>query len=141
MTSYNYTNGYSLLSYLEYPIILVQEYILIFFVLKYLKRINMWSFLGAIIYFVLSSCLLLGFIPKIVLTMLAVGISSIVNNSYNIFHKIQFGFQPMCTPISASSKIVQLLAILRAKNAESVSPLTWFISSFTNLSKYLVLYV
>lgn len=81
MTSYNYTNGYSLLSYLEYPIILVQEYILIFFVLKYLKRINMWSFLGSIIYFTLSSCLLLGIVPKIVLTMLAVGTSSIVNNS------------------------------------------------------------
>lgn len=45
----------------------------------------------------------------------------------------------MCTPISASSKVVQLLAILRAKNAESVSPLTWFISAFTNLSKFSVL--
>lgn len=44
----------------------------------------------------------------------------------------------MCTPISASSKIVQLLAILQAKNAESVSPLTWFISAFTNLSKFSV---
>ena len=42
----------------------------------------------------------------------------------------------MCTPISASSKIVQLMAILRAKNADSVSVLTWFISTFTNLSKY-----
>ena len=73
MTSYNYTNGYSLLSYLEYPIILVQEYILIFFVLKYLSRINMWSFLYAMIYFALSSCLLLGIVPKVILTLLAVG--------------------------------------------------------------------
>lgn len=47
----------------------------------------------------------------------------------------------MCTPISASSKIVQLLTILRARNAESVSPLTWFISAFTNLSKFSVLCV
>lgn len=119
MTGYNYTNGYSLLSYLEYPIILAQEYILIFFVLKYLKKINMWSFLGAIVYFVLSSCLLLEIIPKIVLTLLA----------------------PMCTPISASSKIVQLLAILRAKNAESVSPLTWFISAFTNLTRVFTIWM
>jgi len=82
MTSYNYTNGYSLLSYLEYPIILIQEYVLIFLVLKYLSRINMWSFLCAIIYFVLSSCLLLGIIPKIVLILLAVGtMPSIINNS------------------------------------------------------------
>ncbi|EGI60823.1 PREDICTED: PQ-loop repeat-containing protein 3 [Acromyrmex echinatior] len=119
MTSYNYTNGYSLLSYLEYPIILVQEYILIFLVLKYLSKINMWSFLYAMIYFTLSSCLLLGIVPKVILTLLA----------------------PMCTPISASSKIVQLLAILRAKNAESVSPLTWFISAFTNLTRVFTIWI
>lgn len=119
MTGYNYTNGYSLLSYLEYPIILIQEYILIFFVLKYLKKINMWSFLGAIVYFALSSCFLLGILPKIVLTLLA----------------------PMCTPISASSKVVQLLAILQAKNAESVSPLTWFISAFTNLTRVFTIWM
>ncbi|XP_018046994.1 PREDICTED: PQ-loop repeat-containing protein 3 [Atta colombica] len=119
MTSYNYTNGYSLLSYLEYPIILVQEYILIFFVLKYLSRINMWSFLCTMIYFALSSCLLLGIVPKVILTLLA----------------------PMCTPISASSKVVQLLAILRAKNAESVSLLTWFISAFTNLTRVFTIWM
>ncbi|KAG5321039.1 PQLC3 protein, partial [Pseudoatta argentina] len=119
MTSYNYTNGYSLLSYLEYPIILVQEYILIFLVLKYLSRINMWSFLYAMIYFALSSCLLLGIIPKVILILLA----------------------PMCAPISASSKVVQLLAILRAKNAESVSPLTWFISAFTNLTRVFTIWM
>lgn len=97
MTGYNYTNGYSLLSYLEYPIILIQEYILIFFVLKYLKRINMWSFLGAIVYFVLSSCLLLEIAPKVVLTLLAVGIiSSIAINSsvivlrYHLFDTLGF---------------------------------------------------
>ncbi|XP_012222105.1 solute carrier family 66 member 3 [Linepithema humile] len=119
MTSYNYTNRYSLLSYLEYPIILVQEYILIYLVLKYLNKINMWSFVCAITYFTLSSCLLLEIVPKIVLTFLA----------------------PMCTPISASSKVVQLLAILRAKNAESVSPLTWFISAFTNLTRVFTIWM
>ncbi|XP_029663894.1 PQ-loop repeat-containing protein 3 isoform X2 [Formica exsecta] len=119
MTSYNYTNGYSVLSYLEYPIILMQEYILIFLVLKYLNRINVWSFLCAVIYFALSACLLLEIVPKIVLTLLA----------------------PMCTPISASSKIVQLLAILRARNAESVSPLTWFISAFTNLTRVFTIWL
>lgn len=72
MTGYNYTNGYSLLSYLEYPIILVQEYILIFLVLKYLSRLNARSLLCAIIYLVLSGCLLLEIVPKIILTFLAV---------------------------------------------------------------------
>lgn len=119
MTGYNYTNGYSVLSYLEYPIILVQEYVLIFFVLKYKNKLNMWSLACAVIYFQLTGCLLLKIIPKIVLTFLA----------------------PMCTPISASSKMVQLLAILRAKNADSVSPLTWFISTFTNLTRVFTIWM
>ncbi|KAL0113719.1 hypothetical protein PUN28_012683 [Cardiocondyla obscurior] len=97
----------------------MQEYILIFFVLKYLKRINMWSFLCAIIYFILSSCLMLEIIPKTALMFLA----------------------SLCTPISASSKIAQLLAIVRAKNAESVSPLTWFISTFTNLTRVFTIWM
>lgn len=41
-------------------------------------------------------------------------------------------FQPLCTPIGASSKVVQLLEIIRLKNADSVSLLTWFISAATN---------
>lgn len=88
MTSYNYSNGYSLLSYLEYPIILVQEYILIFFVLKYLSKINMWSFLCAIIYFALSSCLLLGIVPKVILTLLAVGLNIANNSSIALKHSL-----------------------------------------------------
>lgn len=74
MTSYNYTNGYAVLSYMEYPIILIQEYILIFLVLKYLNKINISAFVYAIIYFTLSSCLLLEIMPKVVLTFLAVSI-------------------------------------------------------------------
>lgn len=119
MTSYNYTNGYSVLSYLEYPIILVQEYILIFLVLKYLNRINVWSLSCAVTYFTLTTCLLSEIVPKIVLTFLA----------------------PMCTPISASSKVIQLLSILRARNAESVSPLTWFISAFTNFTRIFTIWM
>ena len=119
MTSYNYTNGYSVLSYLEYPVILLQEYILIFLVLKYLKKINTFSMLAAVFYFAISTCFALQIIPKIVLTFLA----------------------PMCTPISVSSKIVQLLAIFRAKNADTVSPITWFISAFTNLTRVFTIWM
>ncbi|XP_076650062.1 solute carrier family 66 member 3 [Halictus rubicundus] len=119
MTSYNYTNGYSMLSYLEYPIILLQEYILIFLVLKYLNKINTFSMLFTGFYFVTSASFALQIIPKIVLTFLA----------------------PMCTPISVSSKIVQLLAILRAKNADTVSPITWFISAFTNLTRVFTIWM
>ncbi|XP_076622970.1 uncharacterized protein LOC143342705 isoform X2 [Colletes latitarsis] len=49
--------------------------------------------------------------------------------------------KPMCTPISASSKVIQLLAILRAKNADTVSPITWFISAFTNLTRVFTIWM
>ena len=119
MASYNYTNGYSVLSYLEYPVILLQEYILIFLVLKYLNKINKFSILVTILYFSISISFALQLIPKVVLTFLA----------------------PMCTPISVSSKVVQLLAIYRAKNADTVSPFTWFISAFTNLTRVFTIWV
>lgn len=44
MMLYNYTYSYSLLSYLEYPILLVQEYVLIALVLKYKNMLNQNSF-------------------------------------------------------------------------------------------------
>lgn len=119
MTSYNYTNGYSILSYMEYPIILAQEYILIFLVLKYTNRINIWSIIVSVAYFILATCFIVQVVPKVVLTILA----------------------PMCTPISASSKVIQLLAIIRAKNADSVSPTTWFISAFTNLTRVFTIWM
>jgi hypothetical protein len=48
--------------------------------------------------------------------------------------------QPLTTPVSASSKVVQLLAILRAKDSQSISAMTWVISAFTNLSKSFLLF-
>lgn len=47
---------------------------------------------------------------------------------------IRIYLQPLCTPISASSKIVQLFEILRSKDSTTISLLTWVISAFTNLS-------
>ncbi|KAK0174280.1 hypothetical protein PV327_011034 [Microctonus hyperodae] len=113
MTCYNYTNDYALLSYLEYPVILIQEFVLIYLVMKYLNRINIMTISLALCYFIISICLIKQIIPNVFLTILA----------------------SMCTPISALSKIVQLFAIIRAKNSESVSLLTWIISVFTNISK------
>ncbi|GLH14552.1 uncharacterized protein GBIM_18927, partial [Gryllus bimaculatus] len=48
---------------------------------------------------------------------------------------------PLCTPVSASSKIVQLLEILRSKNSSSVSVLTWFLSAFTNMTRIYTIYM
>ncbi|XP_063986721.1 solute carrier family 66 member 3 [Diachasmimorpha longicaudata] len=119
MTSYNYTNGYALLTYLEYPVILAQQFVLIYLVLNYRNQVNNTSISFAICYFVLGTCIVIQVIPKFVLTILA----------------------PMCTPISASGKLVQLLTIVRAKNADSVSLLTWFISAFTNITRTFTIWV
>lgn len=44
-------------------------------------------------------------------------------------------WQPFCTPIGATSKIIQLIEIVRSKDSTTVSLTTWFLSAFTNLSK------
>lgn len=119
MTCYNYCNGYSLLSYMEYPIILVQEVILIYLVLKFKSMLNSNSFILFGVYLGVVASFCLGLIPKSILSILA----------------------PLCTPVSASSKIVQLMEILKTKNASSVSILTWFLSAFTNLTRVYTIYM
>ncbi|XP_015176912.1 PREDICTED: PQ-loop repeat-containing protein 3 [Polistes dominula] len=119
VASYNYVNRYSLLSYFEYPVILIQDYILMYLILTYSRKMNIWSLFFTIVYITMSICFLSEIIPKIVLTFLT----------------------PMCTPISASSKIMQLVAIIRAKNADSISPLTWFISALSNLIRVFTIWM
>jgi uncharacterized protein with PQ loop repeat len=114
MFSYNFRNGYALLSYMEYPIILIQEIVLIIFVMHYKNCLNIYGLIGTIIYTLIAAGLLLGTLPLGLIAFLV----------------------PLCTPIGASSKVVQLMEILKTKNSESVSVLTWFISAFTNFSKY-----
>lgn len=114
MMSYNFRNGYAILSYLEYPIILVQELILIYLVLKYQGLLtSTYVWLGSGAYFAILAAFLVGVAPSGLLAFLV----------------------PLCTPIGASSKVVQLAELLRTKNSQSVSILTWFISAFTNFSK------
>ncbi|XP_021930449.1 PQ-loop repeat-containing protein 3 isoform X2 [Zootermopsis nevadensis] len=119
MTCYNYCNNYSLLSYMEYPIILVQQIILIFLVLKYMGFLGMNSFALFGLYIGITGAFVFGLLPKTILAVLA----------------------PMCTPISASSKVVQLIEILRTRNSESISVLTWFLSAFTNFTRVFTIYM
>ncbi|CAH0548094.1 unnamed protein product [Brassicogethes aeneus] len=119
MMSYNYRNNYALLSYMEYPIILFQELILIFFVLYYKSQLNIISVFISGIYFTIAGSFLIGIVPIGVLAFLV----------------------PLCTPIGASSKVVQLFEIIRTKNSDSVSVLTWFISAFTNFTRIFTIMV
>lgn len=72
MMSYNYCNRYSILSYMEYPILLFQEYILIYLVLKYKRQLNSNAYKFAGAYFFALSLFLTNIIPTFILAMLVV---------------------------------------------------------------------
>lgn len=72
MCLYNYRNNYAPLSYMEYPVILIQELILIYFVLYYKRLINTRSLFQASIYFAVASGFFTGFFSKDILTFLVV---------------------------------------------------------------------
>lgn len=69
---YNYVNEYALLSYMEYPIIILQEYILIYMVLKYKDLFNTRTYLWTCLYFAATLGFILGVIPKYVLMYIIV---------------------------------------------------------------------
>lgn len=72
MMSYNYRNGYAILSYLEYPIILLQELILVVCVLHYKNMVNIVSLIVAGIYFLIAGSFLSGTAPLGLIAFLVV---------------------------------------------------------------------
>ncbi|KAH8302022.1 hypothetical protein KR044_001899 [Drosophila immigrans] len=119
MMSYNYTSGYDFLSYMEYPILLLQEYVLIYYAFKYQDLLGKRTQIFAVFYVTLATLIYLKLFPIIILTFLV----------------------PFCTPIGATSKVLQLIAILRTKDASSVSRTTWALSAFTNMTRIYTVYV
>lgn len=71
-TCYNYTNGYSLMSYMEYPIILFQQYILIGTVLFYNNRLNGKVLILCVLYIGLFTTFACELLPSTILTILVV---------------------------------------------------------------------
>lgn len=70
--SYNFVRGYSYLSYLEYPVLLIQEYVLIYCVLKYSNLVNTKTLMYAGLYVAITGLFLTQIIPPSVLTMMLV---------------------------------------------------------------------
>lgn len=110
---YNFTNRYAFLSYMEYPILLVQEYVLVYVVLKYSNMLNKPAYIWSGVYVAIFTGFATGIIPSSILMMLV----------------------PLTTPVGATSKVMQLVAILKSKDAQSVSLITWAISAFTNSTR------
>lgn len=73
MMSYNYTNNYAFLSYMEYPILLIQEYFLVYFVFKYKNLLGKKALIFALAYSLLAFMIYLHLIPVMVFAVLVVG--------------------------------------------------------------------
>lgn len=119
MMAYNYTSGYEFLSYMEYPVLLIQEYVLVYCVFKYKDLLGRKTLAVTIMYLILAYIVFMKLMPIGVLVVLV----------------------PFCTPIGATSKVLQLVEILKSKDARSVSLTTWALSAFTNLTRVYTVYV
>lgn len=80
MMLYNYTYEYSLLSYMEYPVLIVQEYILVALVLQYKRMLNQNTIIYICGYFVLMLSFAYQILPRFFIAMLVV--STIALYSY-----------------------------------------------------------
>ncbi|XP_059055344.1 solute carrier family 66 member 3-like [Achroia grisella] len=117
---YNYTNQYTLITYLEYPIVLLQVYTMFYYVLKYksmlhLPRVHICIF----IYFSILAAFMTGLLPKVLLSYL----------------------MPLCPPLNGFAKITHMYGIIKAANADAVSLTTWIISVSANCARIFTVYV
>ncbi|CAH0577876.1 unnamed protein product [Chrysodeixis includens] len=120
MTLYNYTNRYAIMTYLEYPIILLQVYVMFYHVLMYENLLAKPVVpLCALAYVSLVSGFMLNILPKDLLSYM----------------------MPLCPPLSGFAKISYMYGIIKAENADAVSLTTWVISISTNLSRIFTVYV
>lgn len=73
MTLYNFTNSYGIMTYLEYPIILIQIFIMFYFVLKYKKLLHLPIVpISALTYTFTVIGFAMGVLPKNILSFMVV---------------------------------------------------------------------
>jgi hypothetical protein len=77
-TLYNFTNGYRMMNYFEYIILLAQNYALIVIVLFYRKQINQKFLVTVGIYAIVATLFVLHILPKSILTLLIVSLNFII---------------------------------------------------------------
>lgn len=87
---YNFTNGYAFLSYMEYPILLVQEYVLVYVVLKYKNMLEKPAYIWSGVYVAVFSAFAIGLLPSSLIMMLVVSIRLDRNGTNRIRHNICF---------------------------------------------------
>uniref|UniRef100_A0A8D8LFP4 PQ-loop repeat-containing protein 3 n=1 Tax=Cacopsylla melanoneura TaxID=428564 RepID=A0A8D8LFP4_9HEMI len=114
MASYNFLNGYKLISYFEYPLLISQQLVLIALVL-YFSAQPFTTLAGIFVAYT-------AFVTSVMFKLLPSSILGL--------------FVSLATPVSLSSKAIQLKDILVTRNVESISIYSWLMSSFTNASKF-----
>ncbi|XP_038216858.1 uncharacterized protein LOC119835871 [Zerene cesonia] len=120
MSMYNYKNDYNVLTYLEYPAILVQAYFMLFYVLRAKNQHNSMIIPPVTVLYAVSIILFMTeVIPKEVLNFIV----------------------PICTPLSGFAKVCYIISIVQTKNAEAVSWETWAMSVLTNGARLFCVYV
>jgi len=119
---YNYCFGYPLMTYLEHPVLLAQQFILVYLVIKFNAEFGAGSkalSLFAAVFLIISmSLLFVGTLPREILSFLI----------------------PLCTPLSGFSKLIQFAKIVQTKDSTAVSLTTWFLTVFSSFSRiYIVI--
>nr|XP_053631781.1 solute carrier family 66 member 3-like [Cherax quadricarinatus] len=119
MLSYNVYSAYALSTYFEYPLMVLQDVVMVAVFLAFTGQLSPTVILptAAASYFAYS--IVSGQLPDTLIKTL-VG---------------------LCTPISASSKVVALITIIRAKNSATVSIPSWTISAYTCVTRIFTIYV
>ncbi|KAL1456551.1 hypothetical protein WDU94_001272 [Cyamophila willieti] len=118
MASYNFLNGYKLISYFEYPLLISQQLVLIALVL-YFSSQPFTTLAGIFLAYT-------AFVTSVMFKLLPSSILGL--------------FVSLATPVSLSSKAIQLKDILVTRNVESISIYTWLMSSFTNATRIVTIF-
>ncbi|KAK3889899.1 hypothetical protein Pcinc_006130 [Petrolisthes cinctipes] len=119
MLSYNVYSAYALSSYFEYPLLVIQDLVMLAVFLAFNGQLSPSIFVPAAAASYFAYSIASGILPHTLITTL-VG---------------------LCTPISASSKVMALLTILRSKNSAAVSVTSLCISAYTSLTRLFTIYV
>ncbi|KAL7635179.1 UNVERIFIED_CONTAM: hypothetical protein RMT77_014165 [Armadillidium vulgare] len=119
MMSYNFYSNYPLASYFEYPLLVIQDLVMILVMMKLLNLYSSSLILHSVIFLSVMMSIGWGIMPTTFIALL-------VN---------------LCTPLSASSKVIQLKTILRSRDSTGVSVLTWSISAYTCITRLFTIYV
>ncbi|XP_047524765.1 solute carrier family 66 member 3 isoform X2 [Pieris napi] len=120
MALYNFKNKYTLNTYLEYLALLIQEYIMLFYVLRAKGHLaNKYTSITAVIYIVSVSAFLIEIIPMETLNYLV----------------------PLCLPLSGVAKVTYIVGMIRASNSDAISMETWAMSALTNAGRFFTVFM